>query len=80
MDWKTKAEGFQNSGLSKLVGNVLSDVVPKDREAALVIIILFATIGTEFTSNTSMASIAIPIVDAVVIKTILKQAKFLLYK
>ena len=39
--------------------------MPKAREPALVIIILFAIIGTEFTSNTSMASIFIPIADAV---------------
>jgi hypothetical protein len=76
IDIEKKAEGFQKSGLSKLIGEVLGDVVPKAREAALVIIILFAIIGTEFTSNTSMASIFIPIADAVVI---LKQINCMSY-
>jgi len=41
-------------------------VVPKARELALIIIVLFAMIGTEFTSNVSMASILLPIADSVV--------------
>ena len=39
--------GFQKSGLSVWIGKVLKDVVPKEREWALLIIILFSEFGTE---------------------------------
>ena len=59
------AYGFEKSLLSKWLADLLSTVLPKQKEWALIIILLFNQFGTEFTSNTSMASIFIPIADRI---------------
>ncbi|RNA06658.1 solute carrier family 13 member 2, partial [Brachionus plicatilis] len=58
------AKGFQESGLSTWIGDILKDVMPEQKGLALLIILLFCGFGTEFTSNTSMASIFIPIANS----------------
>lgn len=72
------AEGFTKSGLSKSIGNVLGKVVPENNLASLILIILFATTGTEFTSNTSMASIFIPIANQLAVDNQIDPLYFLL--
>lgn len=44
----------------------MANIVPEEREWALLIITVFSMVGTEFTSNTSMASIMLPIADSLV--------------
>jgi hypothetical protein len=41
------AEGFKKSGLSELIGVTLKNVIPPQRELALLIIVAFSLIGTE---------------------------------
>jgi di/tricarboxylate transporter len=41
------ANGFQKSGLSKWLAEVLSGVMPKQKELALIVILIFNQIGTE---------------------------------
>ncbi len=50
------------------MGHVLNRIVPNTKGLALVIILLFSLLGTELMSNTSMASIMLPIADSVVLR------------
>jgi di/tricarboxylate transporter len=60
------AEGFQASGLSDHIGENLKKLMSTRKEITLLMIIVISAISTEFTSNTSIASIFLPIVNSIV--------------
>ncbi|CAF0964879.1 unnamed protein product, partial [Brachionus calyciflorus] len=62
------AEGFQHSGLSHLIGENIKYIVSTKKETTLLIIITISALATEFTSNTSISSIFIPIVNSIAVE------------
>ncbi|CAF1119454.1 unnamed protein product, partial [Brachionus calyciflorus] len=62
------AEGFQHSGLSHLIGENIKHVMSTKKEVTLLIIITISALATEFTSNTSISSIFIPIVNSIAVE------------
>lgn len=62
------AEGFQSSGLSHFIGERLKALMSDKKEITLLIILVISATATEFTSNTSISSIFIPIVNSIAIE------------
>lgn len=60
------AKGFQESELSKTLSQSLVSMISFRKEVVLVFVILLSTISTEFTSNISISTILIPIVNSLV--------------
>ena len=58
---------LKKSGLSNLIGELLKKTFIHSKELTMLILCLFGSLGTEFTSNLSMATILVPIVDSLVL-------------
>lgn len=58
---------FKESGLSILIGEQLKSLASPNKRLTLLIVMIVSAISTEFTSNMSMASVLLPIVDSLVI-------------
>lgn len=56
---------FQKSNLSNLVKDALVQIIPAQKELALLLLFLFTQIGTEIASNSSIVSIFLPISDII---------------
>jgi len=57
------ADGFQASGLSIWIGNQMKSLATGNKEITLIVVMLVTAVTTEFTSNTSIASIFLPIIN-----------------
>lgn len=60
------ADGFKESGLSVWIASQFKTFSNQPKEVLLIILILIIASLTEFTSNTSIASIFLPIIDEIV--------------
>jgi di/tricarboxylate transporter len=59
---------LKESGLSNLIGAQLKSLSSTNEKITLLIVTVVSAIATEFTSNMSMASVLLPIVDSLVRK------------
>jgi di/tricarboxylate transporter len=62
----------------KLIGKLLQQILPDQKELVLLILVVASLAGTELMSNASMASIFIPIANSLVI-CILNRFKIILF-
>ncbi|CAF0969591.1 unnamed protein product [Brachionus calyciflorus] len=72
------AAGFEKSRLTVWFGEFMASFFPKQKILALLVIFIFIGFGTEFTSNSSIASILLPICDSLARKNGIAPHYFLL--